>query len=467
MLAVELGKNAYDAGAGKLWIGVSRDEAGRATSILCRHDGPCLTLSALKAWLAGEKLPPVSTNRPLLARHGLGLLALASSCAHLEFHCGRPDRDPFRFALNQREATAVLDGCPAETRAGPGPGARIRLVGLAPDLQEPRLDLALQALPIGADFTVHLDDVEGRAQVRPRAYGGTLLDTGRKAFRWPDGSAQCEYELRLLDRFPRGRPQVPAQGVDLIRDGLLLHKSTLGLPLRTPDLKRLAGWFKVGDWLALDPATQSLAARSGATRAFLAAARRLVNQNLAGIPEAPKFLAPAYLARLSSQLTQRLSKAVQSVPALAPVLDRDPDPVRHRMVLDIPFRSAGDADHARLRSADTAIRIRFAMDLPPAGPPAVWAADAMEIVINARHVSAARMADSPAAFECWAAHVASTVLVSLRPGRGVAQPALNEAMELLGLAYSSSGAPASTRSQRERRLRTKEQARLEAQLRGR
>ena len=469
VLLRELGKNAYDAGAANVRVIVERDAAGRAEALEVSHDGTCLTRDELESFLRTGVSAPRGGDRKALGRLGLGLLILASNSQGLEFRCPHRPLADFAFAVNLEDRSATVHDLAARVRARRGLPASVKVVGITPELKDEvgHAVRSLQALPLGSGFSASIDESAGLAPVAPRTYAGTLLRRG--ALEWAGGDArgpvrfEVRYELRLLDAPLRG-PRRTQRGVGLVRDGFELLRTTLGLPVRSTEIQRLTGWFEIGDWLEIDAATLRPLTRSGPTRSFFAAARNLVNECLAGVEKLPEFINPDYLAKLSSELTQRLGKAIHADPRLAPVIDVELAPARHRSVLDIPFRQAGQGEREALRSTSEGVRVGFSLEMAPDGDPAIWDAERRAIVLNARHSSAVRTPGGQAAFETWSVLAASLILASLRPGGAGLKPALRDGLLLAGAAYATASAPTSTRSQRERRKRREELQRLKAQV---
>ncbi len=468
VLIKELGKNAYDCGASEAHFRIQRDNRGRPTALQCRHNGPALTREALEAFFKDGTTPPRVGDREPLGTFGLGLLSLGLFSEGVEIHDTASDADPFRLAIDPIARIATIENVSRERLALRGPPFTIELPVLSANVSDGRADLALESLPLGEGFRVYLDDVEGRAEVRPRSYGGTLLDRGEMSFTWRLGSstvsAQSAYELRMLEGRPRRRGRPAAHGIHLVRRGFVLDSTTFNVPVRRSRVAQLAGWMEVGDWLEIDPATTRPAGRGRPSRAFRAAARRLIVDLLAEIASPPYFLTPEYVAKLESELTQRFSKAVLAQPELAPIVDIDLPNAQHRRVLDISFRRPEDQPNEPLRSPTDGIRVRIDIDASSGQPPSAWDAEEMRITLNACHTSVLRMVESPAAFEVWAAMMIGQLITSMRPGRATVASALNEASQLLDVAYSPLSTPTSTRSQRERTRRLESLSRLKRQI---
>ncbi len=464
----ELGKNAYDAGARVVDVAMDRDSTGRLVSIRCRHDGAALSSEALESFLRAGIRHEVPVDRTKLGEFGLGLLSLGSFCDRLEFHDAGSEGEPFALRIDREQNSASIETAPPRRLVGRGPPLTIALSHLSPDLVDARADVALESLPLSPEFRVFLDDIEGRVEVRPRSYDGSLLDRGKLQITWKAEdavhSSDCAYEFRLAKSRSRKRGRPAAQGIHIVRNGMVVDSSTFDIPVRRSEVGQLVGWIAAGDWLKLDPVTTRPAGRQNSARAFRSAAKNLIAAVLSDVSSTPAFLSPGYLSKLGSELTQRFSKAVNFQPELAPVLDLDAPIGRHRKVLDIGFRSPHDDPTSALRSLARGIRVRFDLGMSPSGYPASWDADKLEIVINARHNSVARLANGPSAFEVWAAGLVGQMLANMRPGRAANIAALNDAGRLIDVAYSTASMPTSTRSQRERRIRTDSQQRLKQQV---
>jgi hypothetical protein len=443
-----LGTLALDAGARNISYTITRDDSGRPRDLFCAHDG---------------RAPDEATLRSLLGAAGaaeskLNLLPPATAADQLEIATrGQATATIVRWDLG----TARLSADSAAVASDLPSGESVVFVarGLRTDMQDVRIVGALQRLPLGPNLTVYLDDGAGRAPVSNRTYAGSLLTEGDLPFTWREAGEEhkgsVRYRLNLLDSVPKGRVRAAAPGVDLIQGETVAYRGTLGLPVRTTNLGRLSGWFQTGDWFEYQPGSLRLATR-GPTRAFLKAARRLILGTLGGV-EIEGRRDPRWLARLSSDLTQRLSKAVRDRPELAPIHEIKQSTGERWDVLDIPYRAGtGDAD-AKLRLGRPGIRVDFSLSDGAEDPPARWEPSQMIVMINARHRSAPTTAKL---FQAWSLQMASLTLASLRPGGQRIRDAIASGTALAGQASSASATPASTRSQRELRKRKEAEARL-------
>ncbi len=447
-----LGSLAIEAGARTISVKIDRDQAGRPQDLFCSHDGRAPDDALLRSLLGAEDVPAGT----------LHLFPAVTVSEKIEL-MSRADGRTLGIRWNPQTArVTVTPELPAADLPSGEPVA-IAVRGLRSDLQDVRVVRELQRLPIGANLAVFVDDDAGRARVPERTYPGSLLDEGSLPFIWREAGEEhhgsVRYRLSLLDSVPKGRVRAAAPGIDLITDNAVIYRGTLGLPVRTTNLGRLTGWFEAGDWLAHQPGSLRLATR-GPTRAFLKAARQLILSTLGGV-EVEGRRDPRWLARLSSDLTQRLSKAVRERPELAPYVEIKDKAGERWDVLDIPFRSRPDDPYDRLRLGRPGIRIDFSLVDGPDDPPARWEPRDLVVRINARHRSAH---DTPKLFQAWALQVASMTLASLRPGGQMIRDAHAAGTALAGQASSAAATPASTRSQRELRKRKEAESRLAEEI---
>ncbi len=443
-----LGALASETGAHTISFKVVRDQAGRPQDLFCSHDGRAPDDSTLRSILGAEDVPTGSLHLfpALTVSDKIEIMSRA---------------DGSSLGIRWDSQTARVTGTPEAPSADlpSGDAVVIAVRGLRSDLQDVHVVRELQRLPIGTDLTIFLDDDAGRARVPERTYSGSLLVEGSLPFIWREAGLEhhdfARYRLSLLDSVPKGRVRAAAPGIDLITNGAVIYRGTLGLPVRTTNLGRLTGWFEAGDWFSHQPGSLRLATR-GATRAFLKAARQLILSTLGDV-EIEGRCDPRWLARLSSDITQRLSKAVRERPDLAPYVELKGATDERWDVLDIPFRSRSDDLNDQLRLGRPGIRVDFSLVNGPNDPPARWDPKHLIVRINARHSSAH---DTPKLFRAWALQVASMTLSSLRPGGKMIRDAHAASTALAGQASSASATPASTRSQRELRKRKEAETRL-------
>lgn len=447
-----LGTLAGETGARTISFKIVRDQAGRPQDLFCSHDGHAPDDTTIRSLLGAEDVPSGSLHLfpALTVSDKIEIMARA---------------DGSSLGIQWEPRTARVTGTPEEPAADltSGDAVVIAVRGLRSDLHDVHVARELQRLPIGADLTVFVDDDAGRARVSERTYSGSLLVEGSLPFVWREAGQEhhesAPYRLSLLDSVPKGRVRAAAPGIDLITNRAVIYRGTLGLPVRTTNLGRLTGWFEAGDWLSHQPGSLRLATR-GATRAFLKAARQLILSTLGDV-EVEGRRDPRWLARLSSDLTQRLSKAVRERPDLAPFVEIKDVTGERWDVLDIPFRSRPDDPNDQLRLGRPGIRVDFSLVDGPDDPPARWDPRHLIVRINARHRSAH---DTPKLFQAWALQVASMTLASLRPGGQMIRDAHAAGTALAGQASSAAATPASTRSQRELRKRKEAETRLAEEI---
>ncbi|HJN39961.1 MAG TPA: hypothetical protein QGH28_07265 [Chloroflexota bacterium] len=443
-----LGTLALEAGARTISITITRDDSGRPRNLFCSHDG---------------RAPDEATLQSLLGAAGaaeskLNLLPPATAAEQLEIATrGQPSATIVRW--DPGTARLAADSATVASDLPSGEPVVFVARGLRTDMQDVRIVGALQRLPLGRNLTVYLDDGAGRAPVSTRTYAGSLLTEGDLPFAWREAGEEhkgsVRYRLSLLDSVPKGRVRSAAPGVDIIQGETVAYRGTLGLPVRTTNLGRLSGWFQTGNWFEYQPGSLRLANR-GPTRAFLKAARQLILGTL-GEARIEGRRDPRWLARLSSDLTQRLSKAVRGRPELAPIHEKKQETGERWDVLDIPYRAGTSDAESKLRLGRPGIRVDFSLSDGPDDPPARWEPSDMIVMINARHRSAPTTAKL---FRAWSLQMASLTLASLRPGGHRFREAIASGTALVGQASSASATPASTRSQRELRKRKKAEARL-------
>ena len=447
-----LGTLAREAGAHTIAFTITRDESGRPRDLICSHDGHALEDDSLRSLLGAEGT----------VESGLHLLPAATAADLVEIS-SRDRNESTRIQWDTEIARVTIEPSAAPSDLPAGEAVVVAARGLRTDLQDVRIVGALQRLAIGPDLAVFLDDGAGRAPVSARSYSGTLLAEGDLPFIWRESGEEhhgtARYRLNLLDSVPKGRVRAAAPGIDLLQEDTVAYRGTLGLPVRTTNLGRLTGWFEIGDWFSYQPASLRLATR-GATRAFLKAARQLILSTLGGV-EIEGRRDPRWLARLSSDITQRLSKAVRERPELAPIVEIKDKTGERWDVLDIPYRARPDDPDDQLRLGRPGIRVDFNLLDGPDDPPARWEPKDMVVRINARHRSAH---DTPKLFQAWSLQVASLMLASLRPGGHKIREALAAGTALAGEASSAAATPASTRSQRELRKRKEAETRLSTEL---
>ncbi len=466
---IEAGKNAVAAEATTFWVRIQHDATGRIVSLDLADDGHGLRLDDLQRVLLSPRLEGTGGRR--LSWFGLGFATLIANCRRLALRM--PESDGGDVALEAADDAGTFRSIGADLFRRPlgRLGTQIQLDGLPPDFLADDADEVLSRLPIGPGFEVRLEDFLGRRDVQPRAHRGESLARGEFDLSWRDGrqthSAASSYQLNLLDRPPRTGRRAAAAGIDVRRDGLVVDRSIFGIPVRRSEIGRVTGVFDVGDWYPIDAGKLRPHRRRGAARAFAKAARQQVESILRTVARTDDMPDSFRLARISSEITQRLSKAILRRPDLAPVIDRPITRARRRRVLDIPWVTP-ESDGNGIATSASGLRVRWDLRAGTDTPPGRYDAGTDSILVNYRHPVREQLSASGGGRleELWGLLVASMVVHDLRTGGAGDLSDLGAILELATLALDESSRPLSTRSQRERDIRESDMAAITRQLEG-
>ncbi len=464
---LEAGRNAHAAKARRFFVRVDRDEAGGITSLDVADDGEGIELAAVQRVLESPHMEP--TPGWPGSCFGLGMAILLANAERLAMTV----RDGGgRTVVWQRQpdgvAFTVTDG-DLPRRALGGLRTQIQLDGLHPGSQLDDADEVLSRLPIGPELEVRLDDVLGRREIQPRSYGGALVASGSLTASWigPEGagSGDANYELWQLDQPARPHARAAAPGIDVRRDGVVVDRTTFGIPIRRTQIGRVTGVVNVGSWYVLDPATGGPLGRRGSARALARAARREIETLMAGFPPKEPDPDPSRLARIASEITQRLSKAIVTRPSLAPMLDAESAGRPFRRVTDIAWASP-DESPPTLGPARSGLRVTWSVQAQASAGPAWLDTRTGRIVVNYRHPLRSMLATATGTRgdELWGMLAASLVINDLRQGGDGALTEARAAVELATLALSDTSRPRSTRGPRESEQRAADTAEYRRQL---